>query len=352
MQLTLNENDVVLDVDMASLFGEIEAFKGEWRACGSLPPKRLAQWQRQAAIESAGASTRIEGGKLSDSAVSRVMAGLSSRSFATRDEQEVAGYACLWNEICDSWRAMPLTESLVKRMHATLLRFSDKDARHRGAWKTIENNVAAFDASGRQIGVVLETAPASETPRLMTELIEWVNLKLSEGRTPPLLVVGMFVAAFLAIHPFQDGNGRLSRALSQLMLLRAGYAFVPYESLDSVIEATKQSYYISLRATQRTLQDERPNWSIWLTYFLKVLARLVRKLKAKVEDEHRLRTMPETSMRIIELSRDHGAISIAEAEAALRINKYTLRDHFRRLVEEEHLVRVGSGRATKYKLKA
>lgn len=128
----------------------------------------------------------------------------------------------------------------------------------------------------------------------------------------------MFVAAFLVIHPFLDGNGRLSRALTLLMLLRAGYAFVPYESLGRVIEATRQSYYISLRATQRTLQDERPNWNIWLTYFLSSLVRQVRKLKAKVENEHWLRTMPETSMRIIELSRDHGAISIAEAEAALK----------------------------------
>lgn len=351
MKLTLNEKSFVFDTEIVSLLMEIEEFKGGWKAYGNLAPERLTELQRIATIESIGSSTRIEGAKLSDVEVSRIMAGLSSQSFATRDEQEVAGYALLMNEIYESWEEMPLTENIIKQMHYLLMRFSVKDERHRGIYKTIDNNVAAFDHTGRQIGVVFETASAFDTPHCMEQLIEWTNLQLTEGRLPALITIGMFVVSFLAIHPFQDGNGRLSRALTVLLLLRSGYVYVPYSSLESIIEATKQSYYISLRSTQRTLQTEEPNWNIWLVYFLRSLARQIRNLKAKVENEHLLRTMPEISMRIIELLRSHGAMSISEMEEMTKINKFTLRDHFKRLTEENYLLRIGKGRATKYMLK-
>lgn len=351
MNLNLNEKDVIFDQEIVALLMEIEEFKGGWKAYGNLAPERLTELQRIATIESIGSSTRIEGAKLSDAEVFRIMTNLSSQSFTTRDEQEVAGYALLMNEIYASWEEMPLTENIIKQMHAMLMRFSDKDTRHRGTYKTVENNVAAFDARGQQIGVIFETASAFETPRSMEQLVTWTNLQLTNKTLPPIIVIGMFIVAFLAIHPFTDGNGRLSRALTMLLLLRAGYVYVPYSSLESIIEASKDSYYISLRATQKTLQNEKPNWTIWLSFFLKSLVKQVRHLKRKVENEHLLRTMPEISMRMIELIREHGSMSIAEAEEMLKVNKFTLRDHIKRLVEEGHLLRVGKGRATKYTLK-
>ena len=247
MRLNLDETTVVFDKEMVSLLMEIEEFKGSWKAYGNLAPERLTELQRIATIESIGSSTRIEGVKLTDGEVSRIMAGLSTQSFTSRDEQEVAGYAFLMNKIYESWEEMPLTEDVIKQMHGFLMRFSDKDERHRGSYKTVENSVAAFDKNGRQIGVVFETATAFETPRCMEELIAWTNRLLLEKKLPPLIVIGMFVVAFLAIHPFQDGNGRLSRALTTLLLLRTGYVYAPYSSLESVIEASKQNYYLSFR---------------------------------------------------------------------------------------------------------
>lgn len=208
MALNLDTRHVVFDREVVSLLLEIEEFKGSWKAYGNLEPARLREWQRIAAIESIGSSTRIEGARLSDAEVSRIMAGLSTKSFANRDEQEVAGYAFLMNEIYSSWEEMPPTENIIRQMHAMLMRFSDKDVRHRGAYKTVENNVAAFDEEGHRIGVVFETASAFETPRSMEELVEWLNLRLEDKKMPPLIVIGMFIAAFLAVHPFQDGNGR------------------------------------------------------------------------------------------------------------------------------------------------
>lgn len=350
MKLHLNDKAVVFDRETVLQLLEIEECKGSWKAYGNLAPNRLAELRRIAMIESVGASARIEGAKLSDRDVARILAGLSTQSFTTRDEQEAAGCALLMNEIFDSWEEMPLTENIVKQMHSLLFSFSDNDERHRSCYKTVENNVAAFDKTGHTIGVVFETASAFETPALMKELIEWTNRQFLEKAFPPVIVIGMFTAAFLAIHPFQDGNGRLSRALTTFLMLRAGYGYAPYSSLESVIEASKQNYYLALRTTQNTLQSDAPNWNVWLTYFLRSLVRQVRNLKRKMENERLLRSMPETSMRIIELIRRNGPLGIAEAATSLNVNKFTLRDHFKRLVREGHLIPLGRGRATQYAL--
>lgn len=350
MKLVLNSYSFVFYREIVKLLLEIEEFKGSWKAYGNLAPERLIELKRIATIESIGSSTRIEGSKLSDAEVERIMAGLSKQSFRTRDEQEVAGYAFLMNEIYDSWEEMPLTENIIRQMHSLLMRTSDKDERHRGEYKHVENSVAAFDSSGQQVGIIFETATAFDTPRLMGELLEWTNIELTKRSLPALIVIGMFVVAFLAIHPFEDGNGRLSRALTQLLLLRHGYVYAPYSSLESVIEATKDSYYVSLRATQKTLGQPEPDWSVWLHYFLKALVKQVRNLKRKVETENLLKTMPEISLRIIELLKAHGKLSISEAEKLISINKFTLRAHFKNLVAEGHVIRSGKGPATRYSL--
>lgn len=352
MKLVLNANSFVFERELVLLLMEIEEFKGSWKAYGNLAPERLTELKRIATIESIGSSTRIEGAKLTDGEVARIMAGLSTESFRTRDEQEVAGYALLMNEIFESWEEMPLSENIIRQMHSLLMRKSDKDERHRGEYKHVENHVAAFDSDGRQIGIVFETASAFETPRLMEELVQWTNLELSENRLPPLIIIGMFVAAFLAIHPFEDGNGRLSRALTVLLLLRAGYVYAPYSSLESVIEASKESYYIALRATQRTLGEPEPDWNIWMRYFLKALVKQVHNLKAKIEGEHLLKAMPEISLRIIELLRAHGTLSIAETERLIPINRNTLRAHFKVLTKDGYLIKTGKGPATRYALAA
>ena len=178
MKLCLNEKSFVFTDEIVRALLEIEEFKGGWKAYGNLAPERLTELQRIATIESIASSTRIEGSRLTDAEVARIMAGLSSQSFRSRDEQEVAGYALLMNEIFDSWEEMPLTENIIKQMHSILMRVSDKDERHRGQYKTVENNVAAFDKSGQQIGIVFETASAFETPQCMEQLVDWTNLRL------------------------------------------------------------------------------------------------------------------------------------------------------------------------------
>jgi len=258
-----------ITTEILSLISEIDEFKGAWRALGTLAPERLNALRHVATIESIGSSTRIEGSKLSDKDVEKLLSNLQIKSFDTRDEQEVAGYAEVMELIFQSWSDIPFSENHIKQLHRDLLKYSEKDSRHRGDYKTSSNSVAAFDESGNQIGIVFETASPFDTPRLMQEVITWTNNELETKKLHPLLVVAIFTVVFLEIHPFQDGNGRLSRVLTTLLLLKAGYAYVPYSSLESIIEKSKEGYYLALRQTQGTIRTDAPNWQPWIIFFLK-----------------------------------------------------------------------------------
>jgi len=348
----LRTETLLITPEILSLIARIDEFKGAWRALGTLAPDRLLALRRVATIESIGSSTRIEGSKLSDREVEKLLSNLEIKSFETRDEQEVAGYAELMDLVFSSWQDIPFNENHIKQLHQTLLRHSEKDSRHRGQYKTNSNSVAAFDESGNQIGIVFETASPFDTPRLMAELVAWVTQERNKAQLHPLLIISVFVVVFLEIHPFQDGNGRLSRVLTTLLLIQAGYAYVPYSSLESVIEINKETYYLALRQTQGTIRTETPNWQPWLVFFLRSLAEQVRRLEKKVEREKIvLANMPELSLQIVEFAREHGRITMADAIKLTGSSRNTLKQHFRNLVERSHLAQRGSGRGAWYELR-
>ena len=338
--------------EILGLIARIDEFKGAWRALGTLAPERLSALRRVATIESIGSSTRIEGSKLTDREIERLLSNLTIQTFDTRDAQEVAGYAEVMDLMFSSWPDIPLNENHIKQLHQILLRHSEKDARHRGQYKAHSNNVAAFDASGTRIGIVFETATPFDTPRLMSELTSWVDNERKRGHWHPLLIIAIFVVVFLEIHPFQDGNGRLSRALTTLLLIQAGYAYVPYSSLESVIEMNKEAYYLALRQTQGTIRTETPDWQPWLEFFLRSLAEQVRRLEKKVERERIvLAALPELSLQIVEFAREHGRVTMKDAVRLTNASRNTLKQHFRDLTERNHLERHGSGRGVWYGLR-
>jgi len=348
----LISNTIHITPDLLNIIARIDEFKGAWRALGTLAPDRLSALLRVATIESIGSSTRIEGSKLSDRGVEQLLSNLEIKSFATRDEQEVAGYAELMDLVFSSWQNIPFTENHIKQLHQILLRYSEKDTWHRGNYKTNSNSVAAFGENGVQIGIVFQTASPFDTPRLMTELIAWVNEEREAGRLHPLLIIALCIVVFLEIHPFQDGNGRLSRVLTTLLLMQAGYAYVPYSSLESVVEQSKEAYYLALRQTQGTIRTESPNWQPWLVFFLRSLAEQVRRLEKKVEREKLvLASMPELSLQIVEFAREHGRVTIGETIKLTGASRNTLKQHFRALVERGTLNQHGSGRGVWYDLR-
>ncbi len=331
--------------EILALIAEIDEFKGAWRALGTLAPERLGHLRRVATIESVGSSTRIEGSKLSDREVQELLGRLQTVSFTTRDEQEVAGYAQVMDTIFDNHAAIPITENYIKQLHSMLLRHSEKDVRHRGEYKKVRNQIEAFDLSGKSVGVVFETSSPFDTPRDMERLTAWVQ-EATEARTlHPLLVTGVFVVVFLAIHPFQDGNGRLSRILPTLLLLKAGYAYVPYSSLESIIEQNKEGYYLALRRTQGTLKESAPDWTPWITFFLRSMREQKRRLEEKVERERLMRsTLPELAVTILSLAREHGQVSVGDVIRATGSPRGTVKKWVVELVKSGELKAVGEGR--------
>jgi Fic family protein len=337
--------------DILSLIAEIDEFKGAWRAIGRIAPERLSGLRRVATIESIGSSTRIEGAKLSNRDVERLLSNLRLQTFATRDEQEVAGYAEVMETVFEHWADIPLTENHIKQLHRDLLAHSPKDERHRGAYKTLANHVEAFDEDGKSLGVVFATATPFDTPRLMAELVAWVQDCEDSKALHPLLVIAVFAVVFLEIHPFQDGNGRLSRVLTTLLLLRAGYAYVPYSSLESIIEQSKEGYYLALRRTQGTIRTTTPDWNPWLEFFLRALQQQKRRLERKIERERIiLGDLPELSIQILELVRERGRMTIAEAVKVTGQSRNTIKDHVKALTNGGHLVLHGAGRGAWYAL--
>ena len=351
----IRTDTIQITPDILSLIARIDEFKGAWRALGTLAPDRLSALLRVATIESIGSSTRIEGSKLSDREVERLLSNLKIQSFTSRDEQEVAGYAKAMELVFTSWQDIAFTENYIKQLHQELLVYSEKDAWHRGNYKPTSNSVAVLvesDENGAQIDIVFQTASPFDTPRLMTELVTWVQEERTSGHLHPLLIIALWVVVFLEIHPFQDGNGRLSRVLTTLLLLQSGYAYVPYSSMESVIEQSKKAYYLALRQTQATIRTDAPDWQPWLAFFLRSLAEQVRRLEKKVEREKLvLAVLPGLSLQIVEFTREHGRVTIGEAVKLTGASRNTLKQHFRVLVERGHLNQHGSGRGVWYELR-
>ncbi|MDH3673771.1 MAG: DUF977 family protein [Gammaproteobacteria bacterium] len=337
--------------DILKLIAEIDEFKGAWAAIGRISPDRLNSLRRVATIESIGSSTRIEGATLSDREVERLLAGLDAKAFTSRDEEEVAGYADAMETVFTHWEEIPLTENHIRQLHRDLLQYSSKDERHRGSYKTLDNHVEAIGPDGESLGVVFRTASPFDTPRLMAQLTNWLRDEQQAQNLHPLILIAVFIAVFLEIHPFQDGNGRLSRILTTLLLLRSGYAYVPYSSLESIVEQNKEAYYLALRQTQETIRSDAPDWQPWLVFFLESLQEQKARLETRIERERLiLGALPELSVRILELCRERGRITVAQATKATGANRNTIKDHLKALTRAGHLQQHGAGRGSWYGL--
>ena len=340
--------EFVVSPKLLMAIAEIDEFKGRWEAFGRLVPERLSALRRVATIESIGSSTRIEGVKLSDDEIEALLSGIDIQSFRTRDEQEVAGYAKLMDLIFESYNEISLTENHLKQLHDVLLRYSTKDVRYRGEYKKLPNHVEAFDGEGKSIGVIFETATPFDTPREMEELLNWTTAKISEGENHILLIVAVFIVRFLAIHPFQDGNGRLSRALTTLLLMRAGYGYVPFSSLERIVEDNKDEYYKALRRAQSTIDNDESQVDCWINFFVDCLIQQKNVLEKKVERERLMAPLAPLSEKILSIVREHGRVTVRNAAMVIGASRNTIKDHLRQLVNAGHLVQRGRGRGTWY----
>jgi Fic family protein len=346
---TFNLETIKIDVTILNIISELDEFKGLWKSLTLVASERYSELKKIATIESIGSSTRIEGSKLTDAEIATLLSDVSVKSFISRDEQEVAGYAFIMNTIFNSWGEIALTENYIKQLHRDLLQYSIKDERHRGEYKKVDNNVVAFDKDDKKIGIIFQTASPFETPIRMQELISWTNANLKNPNLHKLIVIAIFVVVFLEIHPFQDGNGRLSRALTSLLLLKSGYTYVPYSSLENVIEHNKKSYYLALQSCQKTIRSKKPNWSSWIVFFLNSLVQQKRMLEKKIAlQDNTLDSLSELSLNIVKMAKLKGRVTTEEIINGLNAKRGTVKDHLRSLVQNGYLIRHGRGKGTWY----
>ncbi|MGB3327352.1 MAG: Fic family protein [Thermomicrobiales bacterium] len=343
-------SDITITPRMLRLIGEIEAFRARWRAHAPLPADRLLGLRRIATIQSVGASTRIEGAVLSDREVDALLRGFDPGAVESRDEQEVAGYADAVELVLEHWQDIPVTANGIRQLHRLMLAYSTRDDWHRGAFKTIANNVAAVDAFGNPVGIILQTASPFETPQRVEDLTRWYEEEVVSDDLHPLLRVGVMIVVFLEIHPFQDGNGRLSRILTTLLLLREGYSYTPYASLERLVERRRDAYYRALRHTQGTFGTDAPDWTPWLTFFLEVLHEQTRDLNHRLAGEQALLASPSEREAILHYASERGRVTMRDLVMLTGMNRNTLKGHVRALVADGQLIMHGAGRGSWYGL--
>lgn len=336
------------DPHIVGLLAEIDEVKGQFRAGLRMTPQAITSLRQSVLVTSAGASTRIEGAKLTDEEVEKIMRGLSVSKFADRDTQEVQGYLETLQNVFDSYQTLPLRESLVQSLHNQLLRYSTKDDTHRGGYKKKENTVGILGPDGKVAKIMFETTKAFLTPKEMQELVDWTDDAMEKNRFHPLLIIANFVVEFLKIHPFEDGNGRLSRVLTNLLLLRSGYSFVQYVSHEQIVERRKDEYYLALRKSQETFNTDHDTISPWLNFFLSVIKEQADKALAYLEAEKIEDTLSPKQFEVWKHLSSVGEASPSDIIEATGIVRATVRQALDRLVEIGKAKRVGRGRGTRY----
>lgn len=332
------------------LISQIEELKGQWKAGVRLSPQILSRLRQSVIVTSTGASTRIEGAKLSDAAVERLLKGLKVQKLKTRDEQEVAGYAELLQNVFEAYKDIVLSESSIKHFHKELLKYSEKDQRHRGSYKSGSNRVEAKNASGKVLKVLFDPSPPHLVQKEMLELVEWTNHQFKAKEFHPLLLVANFVFEFLSIHPFQDGNGRCSRILTNLLFLKTGYEYSPYVSHEKLIEDNKNEYYLALNKSQKTWGKRNENISPWFLFFLSMVLQQTRMAIRLIEGGAIEHLLSEKQLFVWNYLLSNSMVTPKEIREALKMPAATVLQSLNKLLQLKKIERLGEGRGTRYRV--
>ena len=347
---TVNKRISTPEPHIVAILAEIDGIRGEFKSGLRMTPQAVTSLKKSVLVSSAGASTRIEGSKLNDEEVKKILNNLSISKFSDRDSQEVQGYLETLQNVFDSYQTLPLRESVITSLHNELMKYSDKDKLHKGSYKKQENLVGITNEKGEVTQVIFETTPAWQTPKEMTEVVEYSFDALEKNHFHPLLVIANFIVEFLKIHPFQDGNGRMSRVLTNLLLLRSGYQFVQYVSHEQIIEQRKDEYYYALRASQESFKTENDTISPWLNYFLLVLKEQATKALVYLESERFEDMLSPKQLEVWKYLLVNTEASPTQISKDTGIIIPTVRQALLRLLELGKVKRIGSGPQIKYRV--
>ncbi|MBI1228027.1 MAG: Fic family protein [Bacteroidetes bacterium] len=327
----------------------IDQFKGKWEHIEQKDNRYLKELRTLATVQSIGSSTRIEGSTLTNAEVEILLKDINITKFKTRDEQEVAGYYEALELILDQYEFIELSIGNIKTLHNVLMKHSDKDQQHKGNFKQFTNRVVATYPDGT-VHTIFNTTEPFLVEKEMKELVEWANRELANKDFHSLICIGTAIYEFLSIHPFQDGNGRLSRLLTTLLLLREGYGFVQYISFENIVELNKKDYYRSLMSGQQHRYSEEEIIGEWMLFFLKSLEELTQKLDEKYSRYLNFGgVLNQRQQALLDLVRERKLIRLEDAAAIYpAISRRTLQRDFSLLESERLVERTGKGRAVVY----
>ena len=338
-----------IPAEIWSKITQIDELKGQWIAGARLSPQVLGRLKRSVLITSTGASTRIEGARLSDEDVEKLMRGIDIQKFTDRDKQEVKGYFKLLENVFDSWKSLKFSENTIKHFHQELLKYVKKDEIHRGDYKKEENKVHMIDTAGKSVGVLFDTTLAYLTPKEMQELVEWTQEAIAEKKYHPLLIVGNFLVEFLQIHSFQDGNGRLSRVLTNFLLLKEGYLYMPYISHEKLVEDNKPDYYIALRRSQKTFKTKHESIVPWFDFFLTIFLKQSKMAVELLSKENIEKLLSKKQLAVWQYFQEIEETTTGEIVKKTKIARPTVKQALDKLLRFKKIERIGLGRSTRYR---
>jgi Fic family protein len=340
---TLDRQIGMLPGSMAVALGRIDNLQGSGTASRQGRPEALKTLTEIARIQSVESSNAIENITAPAPRIRELVADQAKP--ANRDEQEIAGYRAVLDTIDGVAPHVPFTPSVVEQLHRDLYQFTNTPAGH---WKTVENSIVEVGPGGART-VRFRTLSALETPAAMEELHERFAKATTSGEHHPLLLIGCYVFDFLAIHPFTDGNGRISRLLTLLALHQAGYDVGRYVSLERLIDDTRETYYEALRAAGHGWHEDRHDIGPWLRYFVGILTAAYRELSGSVEAVSGRGSKREAIRRFIELSLAN-EFTVADVRAAVPAasGSYVSKT-LARLRDEALIEPLGAGRGARWR---
>lgn len=329
----------------------IDSFKGKWNLLERQENIYLKELRKIATIESIGSSTRIEGAQLTNEEIKELLDKLKITKLHTRDQQEVIGYYDVLELIFESYPDIQLSKNYIQQLHQRLLKYSAKDERHKGNYKALSNKVVANYPDGTQ-KVIFNTTEPHLVESEMAELMDWTNQQLSSGSIHPLITIGLFIYEFLSIHPFQDGNGRLSRLLTNLLLLRTDYLFIQYISFENLIEQKKKSYYEVLMDGQKDRYSDTEKIDQWMLFFLKAMEIVIKRLEEKYDIfKSRGGYLNDRQKHIKEFIKNNQPVKLTDLVIKMPdISIHTLKKDLQYLKAEQIIDSFGKNRGTIYKI--
>ena len=335
-----------IDWKLINLISEIDRFDANWTAIERKEGQSLKELKSIATVRSVGASNRIEGNKMSDEEVDVLLQEIDITKLTDRDSQEVVGYFEVLDLISESYEGISVTENYIKSLHNTLMKYSAKDQWHKGNYKMHSNAVEASFTDGTRQIIFQTTEAGFATEDAIRQLINWYN---SETEVHPLIKVASFVYDFLSVHPFQDGNGRISRLISTLLLLKTGYKWIQYVSFEHEIENRKNEYYQVLRSSQA----QRPNEDVtdWIMFFLNCLSNIQSQLIVKLQKSGFETQLSSKEKLIYSIIQNRPYIQSGEISEKLAIPAPTVKRILSELLNKGLIEKQGKGRNVNYTIK-